>query len=95
VDTIAHEFAFEEDRAELADYIQLLPRGKVNSILSFPQFVDERNTFKLFNNFENGVWILIILSFLMFVWLNILKINNWNLKFFTAIDYLAVLIGRG
>jgi hypothetical protein len=50
--------------------------------------------FKLLNSFAIEVWILLMLSFLMIVWLNILKINNWNLKFFTAIDYLAVLIGK-
>jgi hypothetical protein len=91
---IAHEFTFNEERAEVADYLQVFPIGKVLSVLSSPQFVEERNMFKLFNCFAIEVWILIILSFLLVVSLNSLEINNWNLKFFTAIDYLAVLIGK-
>jgi hypothetical protein len=91
---IAHDFTFNEERAEVADYLQVLPVGKTRSILSSPQFVEEQNMFQLLNSFAIEVWVLLMLSFLMIVWLNILKINNWNLKFFTAIDYLAVLIGK-
>jgi hypothetical protein len=92
---IAHEFQFNLERAKAADYLQILPFGKALSVLSSPQFVNERNMFKLFNGFSIEVWVLLILSFLMVIWLNILKINNWNLRFFTVIDYLAVLIGKG
>jgi hypothetical protein len=92
---IAHDFSLNEERAELADYLQILPMGKVLSVLSSPQFVEERNMFKLFNGFTIEVWILLLLSFVMVVSLNVLKINNWNLKFSTVIDYLAILIGKG
>jgi hypothetical protein len=90
---IARDFTSNEERAEVADYLQVLPTGKTLSVLS-SQFVEERNMFKLLNSFAIEVWILLMLSFLMIVWLNILKINNWNLNFFTAIGYLAVLIGK-
>ncbi len=60
---IAHEFVFEKDKAGVADFIQILPNGKINSILSSPQFVEERNMFKVLKSFESKVWILIILSY--------------------------------
>ncbi len=94
-DMIAHDFSLNKERAQVADYLQILPVGKVLSVLSSPQFVEERNMFKLFNCFPIEIWILVILSFLTIVSLNLLEISNWNLKFFALIDYLAILIAKG
>jgi hypothetical protein len=92
---ITHEISYSEDRENISEFIQLMPFGRVTSILSSPEYTSEKNLLKILRSFDIKVWILLILSYLVIYLIHTVIKSNRILKFIVAIDLFAILIGIG
>jgi len=95
VDMIAHEFTYDEERNKYSDFIQLMPNGKLISILSSPEYRPVNSILNFLKSFDNKVWILLILSYLAIYALNSIKVDSIKLKILIAIDYFVSLLNKG
>jgi len=92
---IAHELNYDNDRQNVTDYLELIPKGKYLSILSSPKFIDDKNMLKLVKTFDIEIWILLIASYIIINSINWVGTKNWIQKFFIAFDYLVISMGKG
>jgi hypothetical protein len=88
-------FVYAKERETLVSYPFLIPTGKLLSILSSPLIKNDTNILHIFEAFSKGVWISLIFSYLIMVFLNNIRISEFRLKYNIAIDYLAILFGKG
>jgi hypothetical protein len=82
-------------RNSIADFPYLAPNGKLIAILSSPHFVSDTNILTIVRVFPIELWILILISYLLLIFLNCLKEVEARIKIIVSIDYLVALIGKG
>jgi hypothetical protein len=90
-------FIHKEEREEIVSFPNLAPTGKLLSILSYPIVKYDTNVMHIFRAFSINVWILLIFSYLLIIFLNIIIMygSNIRIKYNIAIDYLSILLGKG
>jgi hypothetical protein len=90
-------FIHKEEREELVSFPYLVPTGKLLSILSYPIVKYDTNILHFFRAFSINVWISLIFSYLLMIFLNIIIMRGLNIriKYNIAIDYLSILLGKG
>jgi hypothetical protein len=90
-------FIYKEEREEIVSFPNLVPTGKLLSILSYPIVKYDANVMHIFRTFSINVWILLIFSYLLMIFLNIIIMygSNIRIKYNIAIDYLSILLGKG
>jgi hypothetical protein len=90
-------FFHNEEREKLVSFPNLVPHGKLLSILSYPIVKHDTNVLHIFRAFSINVWISLIFSYLLMIFLNIIIMygSNKRIKYNIAIDYLSILLGKG
>jgi Na+/H+-translocating membrane pyrophosphatase len=95
VDILLSTFFYKEEIETLVSYPYLIPSGKILSILSCPLIKYHTDNTYIFKAFSKEVWISLIFSYLIMIFLNNIIIRESRIKNYIAIDYLAILIGKG
>jgi Na+/H+-translocating membrane pyrophosphatase len=95
VDILLSTFFYKEEIETLVSYPYLIPSGKILSILSCPLIKYYTDNTYIFKAFSKEVWISLIFSYLIMIFLNYTTTRELRIKNYIAIDYLAILIGKG
>lgn len=88
-------FKYDNKRAQVLEFPFLLSSAKSISLLSSPLIVENENIFSIMNCFTEFVWFLILLSYLIYLLINIKSTEKWKQILYLAIDYLVIFLGRG
>lgn len=76
------------------DFTHLSPGEKLLAILSIPHIILDKNILGFLRVFTIQVWMCLIFSYFLFITINNI-FYSWKLKFYIAIDYMAILLLKG
>jgi hypothetical protein len=88
-------YSWNDLRNSVADFPYLAPNDKLIAILSSPHIVPDTNILTIVRIFPKELWILVLISYLLLIFLNCLKEIDAKTKIIISIDYLVALIGKG
>ena len=98
---MSHKFNVLGDRSKIIYYETLVPNNDILSILSYSHYMFHESPFNIFNSFTLQMWIIIIISYLIYGALNYYQTLSMTIKsnmirlminYFTS---FGLLVGQG